>query len=79
LDKAIGGFLKPCLVLDLIDQILVNLCINMSYSRPGMTPGEELWGQFYTGDRDRDLAWDIEEWIHHLNNNTERRKSDKMR
>ena len=43
-----------------------------------MTAGEELWGQFYTGDRDRDLAWDTREWIHHLNN-TERRKSDKMR
>lgn len=45
---------------------------------PGMTAGEELWGQFYTGDRDRDLAWDTREWIQHLNN-TERRKSDKMR
>ena len=44
-----------------------------------MTAGEELWGHFYTGDRDRDLAWDTQEWIHHLNNNTERRKSDKMR
>ena len=43
-----------------------------------MTAGEELWGQFYTGDRDRGLAWDTREWIQHLNN-TERRKSDKMR
>ena len=43
-----------------------------------MTAGEELWGQFYTGDRDRDLAWDTQEWTRHLNN-TERRKSDKMR
>ena len=46
--------------------------------RPGMTAGEELWGQFYTGDRDRDLAWDTQEWTRHLNN-TQRRKSDKMR
>ena len=44
-----------------------------------MTAGEELWGQFYTGDRDRDLAWDTQEWTHYVNNNTEQRKSDKMR
>ena len=43
-----------------------------------MTAGEELWGQFYTGGRDRDLAWDTREWIHHLNN-TERGQSDNMR
>ena len=45
-----------------------------------MTAGEELWGQFYTGDRDRDLAWDTGEWTQYVNNNnTEQRKSDKMR
>ena len=53
---------------------ILNLC------RPGMTAGEELWGQFYTGDRDRDLAWDAGEWTQYVNNNnTEQRKSDKMR
>ena len=44
-----------------------------------MTAGEELWGQFYTGDRDRDLAWDTREWSHYVINDTEQRTSDKMR
>ena len=46
-----------------------------------MSAAEELWGHFYTGDRDRDLAWDSAEWLGYLNNNKggQPGKNDKMR
>jgi len=47
----------------------------------GMTFSEELWGHFYTADKDRDLALDTREWVDYLQtNNTDRQqKSSKMR
>ena len=46
-----------------------------------MTSGEELWGHFYSADKDRDLALDTREWVDYLrNNDTDMgKKSHKMR
>ena len=46
-----------------------------------MTSGEELWGHFYSVDKDRDLALDTREWVDYLrNNDTDMgKKSHKMR